>query len=280
MSKTLLIFICLLLSPAVFLFITLDAQVDSPEIKLVNFPGILRFRNLDFKLIKGPHYWLYYRSSASHARKSLIALEQFYNSEYNKYFKQDTVNKIKIVIFKNQGEYKYITKAPDNQQAHYDPKRSLVFSWYKPNPGYLFHESVHAWLAMNGHNSSSLWFNEGFASYYESPVKGTHDRWHFNRCNFRMRKLSGNWTSLSIFMRRIDLPDIHSKAQARLVFLYLAEQGLVKEFVHLYLENAFRQIDGITAMEEVTGKKLPQIEKELIRMKKKYIKTNKCLHTL
>lgn len=249
-----------------------------PE-KQVKKPGFViskkthKYKGLDFRLIKGPVYWLYFRGKTAQAQKNIAVLEQFYNREYHKFFDKKPKRKIRVVLFKNEQEYLKKTRSPDGQYAHYDPRTGLLLSWDQKNPGNLFHESIHKWLHANNHLDVSMWFNEGFASYFESPKFRPDGSWIYDRNNFRMTEIQNQWTPLHIFLKRIDLPHSHSKAQARLIFLYLADKGKLTTFVKAYLENAFVQKDGILALENTINLKLSQINTDLKVWRQKNLET-------
>ncbi|MCB1175278.1 MAG: hypothetical protein KDK39_17010 [Leptospiraceae bacterium] len=222
------------------------------------------YKGLSFKLLTGRHYALYCRCSQDEARTLLRQLDAFYEREYAQFFVNPVADKTRIVLFQDELEYRRSVNAPDGQWAHYDPALKISLSYYQKNPGALFHESVHRWLDANYHSGAALWFNEGFASYFESPMLKADGSWQYQKVNFRIQSLAQqDWRPLTDLMRRIDLRYPTDKAQARALFAYLADRGLLRDYVRQYLETCFGDPDGIAALELVLHAPLGQIDLDL-----------------
>ncbi|GEM_PF-6814363 len=184
-------------------------------------------------------------------------LALFYAQEYPKYFGTPPKRKPTIVILDTKSGYEKILGEKGEVYGHYLPALNKIYTYQQENlEGVLFHELAHYWLQENSMERRALWFEEGFASFFESPEFQPDASITFKIKNFRNEKTIANemdYIPLAKFLHTVDLRYEVSKTQARAIFTWLNDQGKLPAFVQLYLENASYDISGADALREVTG---------------------------
>lgn len=218
------------------------------------------FAGLRFSVLTSERHRLLFRGNPQTARARLHDLEGFYRDWYGVFFSESLQKKISITLYESSAVYRRQAKASGQQFGHFS--RGRIVSFLDDNPGSLFHESIHAWLNANWAGAARPWFEEGLASYFESPQQTTRG-WNFDAKNWRQAKLGENWTELRTFMRRVDLPEKHSKAQARMFFLWLAKEGLLADYVRVYLEYLDYDPSGMDALRGLTGRSIRSLDVEI-----------------
>jgi len=235
---------------------------------IVIFSCLIPFTSSAGKLklsqVESPHFTLFYRGDKKKAEEKISLLESFHTTQYSRFFNKELGDKITVILYKDKKEYTKVTGVKKEFFAHFESTDKKIYSNSQENIGAIFHECVHYWLNYNtGGDRVRLWFEEGFASFFESPEKKEDKSYEFGRPNWRQKSLQGKWTSLASFMQRVDLREEHDKAQARLFFLWLSKQGLLESYINKYIEFLDFDFSGIDALKEITGKNIEEINGEM-----------------
>jgi len=226
---------------------------------------------LRFATLESDHFRIYYRGSDPVARERLKELLRFETEVYGNLFSKAISRPIEVTLFANRGEYARTMKIPEGRFAHYDIDHQIIYTTIDAGSGPLFHETIHAWTRINNSGLLRLWFEEGLASLYESPIARTDGgslRFQFDRPNWRQRSMAKAWTPLAVFVNRADLPEPHSKGQARVIFIYLMRHGVLSAFVRAYFANLDFDFGGAKALSDATGKDLGALDRELMNFSK------------
>jgi hypothetical protein len=226
--------------------------------------------------ISGEMYYFFYFNKN---QKKLVLyvkgeLEKFFQSQYTRFFSKPFNRKIEIFLFENKMDYIHATGVEPGYLAHYDKKTGRIYSSLTGEKneilGALFHENIHLWLTVNIKGAVKLWFQEGFASFFETPLPIKNGHWKFANPNWRQASLREQWTELKTFMQTVDLPYEHSKAQARIIFLWLSEKGLLEKYFKKYMENLDYDNSGMDALKAVTGESMENLDRNLHEYSKKF----------
>jgi len=252
----------------IFLFLCLAFSISSETPLAKKKPNLVKLEGLEFKVQESENFVIHFRGPQKDAEFLQREIDKFYSVQYSKFFTTPLAVKISIILFKDKREYISKTKVPQDYLAHFEPKAKRILTFSNTQPGAIFHELIHAWLDFNSvSNTRQLWFEEGFASFFESPEKISEEEWRFDKPNWRMESAKGKWTNLKSFMQTIDLRENHSKGEARLIFLWLSKNQLLEQFVGKYHENLDFDTSGIDAIQEIVGKNIDEIDFEIQNFK-------------
>ena len=221
--------------------------------------SVLEFRfNQYHRTLQNGSYKFFYLHGKKRNKIKSNQIQLFHKTYYHLLFKQP-MPPVEIIIFPRKSSFLKHTNVPEGYQAFYLTGQKAVVTYDSGNIGVLQHEIVHHWIQSNIRGNLPLWFEEGLASLFESPIYSNGNIKYFHT-NERHEKLKGKkWTHLEKFMKTVDLPNDHDKAQARLIFLWLADQNLLYKFVQAYSDNVDFDPSGIESLEEVTGKKIAEL---------------------
>lgn len=233
----------------IFLFFNATLMAKNPLEKRFD----LYFRTLD-----GAPYRILYILHQDAVEKKQIEINAFHNVFYKKIF-WSSLPPADILIFSNQKQFLIKSKVPKGYQAYYLPDKQMIVTYDGQDTGVLLHEIVHHWIKSNIRGNIRLWFEEGLASLFESPVR-TKNGIDYFLPNNRHEKLKGKWIRLDQFMNTVDLARDQDKAQARLIFLWLAQNNLLEKYVRAYADNLDFDFSGVDALEEVTGKNIKELD--------------------
>jgi hypothetical protein len=193
-----------------------------------------------------------------------------------KYFvKQRPQFLLKVYLFKDVKSYesfcvKHLNEKPSTPFGFYRSDGHLLVMNIATGTGTLAHEIVHPFIESDFPGAPS-WFNEGFASLYEQSMESKGKM--MGLANWRLPGLqkainNKKCPTLSSFMA--DTTEKFyadesgmSYGLARYLCFYLQEQGKLEEFYKSYRDNFSKDITGRKILEQVTGQKLPDLEKSL-----------------
>jgi hypothetical protein len=191
------------------------------------------------------------------------------------YFARDPQETITIWLFKDAASYEAHARAlfgdePDTPYGYYSRDHAALIMNIATGGGTLVHELVHPFLAANFPDCPA-YFDEGLASLYEAADE--RDGQIVGLPNWRLPALAQavrdkHLTTIDKLMRLdsdafYNDPEGLHYAQARYLFYYLQEAGLLSRFYAL--AHAHRQQDptGLGALRAVLGKEsLGQFERE------------------
>jgi hypothetical protein len=193
-----------------------------------------------------------------------------------KYFvKQRPLFLLKVYLFKDAKSYerfcvKSLNEKPSTPFGFYRSDGHLLVMNIATGTGTLAHEIVHPFVESDFPGAPS-WFNEGFASLYEQSMESNGKM--IGLANWRLPGLqkaisNKKCPALSSFMADTsenfyaDESGV-SYGLARYLCFYLQEQGKLEEFYKSYRDNFSKDVTGRKMLEQVTGQKLPDLEKSL-----------------
>ena len=189
------------------------------------------------------------------------------------YFTKKPEKPIRVYLFKDRQSYEdYCTatyqKPPSTPFGFYmSSERKMVMN-IATGTGTLAHELVHPLLAEDFPEVPS-WFNEGFASLYEQSRQTGEGRME-GLVNWRLPSLQRALRSgTAVSLRKLTESSTKefygdntglNYATARYLCLYLQEQGKLVDFYREFKKSSKDDATGATALETVTGQKLPKLE--------------------
>ncbi|MBE7412829.1 MAG: hypothetical protein L6Q54_01570 [Leptospiraceae bacterium] len=222
---------------------------------------------LVFETYSKENFTIHHRGKKKAIESLTSELLIFQNQVLPTYF-SNLPPKIVIYLYRNTTEYNSKKNTQHETYAHFEPKSKELFSFVDSGTGPIFHELVHLYLSLQSiSNNRILWFEEGFSSFFESPKKDNFGNYIFDEPNWRMESIKGKWTDLSTFIKTIDLRENHSKAQARILFLWLFKKNILPQFIKTYHENLDFDNSGAEALQEVTGTQIDEINIEMKKFK-------------
>jgi len=160
----------------------------------------------------------------------------------------------------------------------YKISKNVIVIRYVSWKGSIVHEITHAFLHHDFPEIPS-WFNEGIAALHE---KSTHKNgelvgdFSWRILSLRRAFRENSYTGLKTLMKTND-EALYGKrspfyyAQARFLFMYLQEKGLLYEYYSNFRDDFEKDENGITQLENVSGKKISDLNDEL----KSYIQSFK-----
>jgi hypothetical protein len=160
----------------------------------------------------------------------------------------------------------------------YKISKNAIVIRYVSWKGSIAHEITHVFIQHDFPGIPS-WFNEGLASLHEkSTYKNGELVGDFSWRILSLRRAfrESSYTGLKTLMQTND-KELYGKkspfyyAQARFLFMYLQEKGLLYEYYLSFRDSFERDETGIKQLENVSGKKLSELDEEL----KEYIQSFK-----
>lgn len=181
------------------------------------------------------------------------------------FFTREPSAPVDVWLFKNNESYrkntwKVFNRTPSTPYGFTIPeKRTLVVN-ISTGTGTLVHELVHPLLRAD-FPGVPTWFNEGFASLYEqSSERDGHIR---GEPNWRLPGLQRDWRAGKVpsflELTRLKESEFYGRneaqfyAQARFLFFYLQEQGLLVRFYREFVANAQADPTGYATLQRVLG---------------------------
>jgi len=191
---------------------------------------------------------------------------------YEAYFTRRPRRPIRIYCFRDHASYEFYVRdfygrAPTTPYGFYMASERKMVLNLATGTGTLAHEIVHP-LIGEDFPGVPAWFNEGFASLFESTKPDANGRL-VGRSNWRLRDLkrARDEVPLKTLMGTTteefygDDRGVHY-AMARYFCLYLQRQGLLDRFYREFRATVSDDPTGVGALERVTRKPLADFEKE------------------
>jgi hypothetical protein len=161
--------------------------------------------------------------------------------------------------------------------GYYKISKNIIAIRYISWKGSLSHETTHALIQADFPEMSS-WFNEGLASLHENARYNDGNLqaiFSWRILALRRAFKENSYTDLRSLMETDD-EELYSNrssfyyAQARYLFMYIQEMGLLSRYYKEY-KNTFNEDEtGITQLERLTGKPLDEIDTELVEFIKNF----------
>ncbi len=183
-----------------------------------------------------------------------------------------------VFLFEDYDSYKKFSTNTFNMDEQdlspygfYKISKNVIVIRYVSWKGSPSHEVTHAML-QNDFPDIPSWFNEGLASLHEkSTYKNGVLEGDFSWRILSIRRAfnENTYTDLETLMNTND-DELYSKkssfyyAQARYLLMYLQQKGLLKDYYINFRDTYKKDNTGITQLEKITGKKLDEIDKELL----------------
>lgn len=247
---------------------------------------------LNFKYSTTNYYNVAYLCGSDQIKNSLYVIDVFVKDVYPLYFHEKIKKKPLLVLFKDKQQYYKATKFDAYGVYFPDSSTSFpgtLFTYCNSGPGTIWHELMHSFLDINSNETMPDWFGEGLASFYEMGAIA-NDKFIEGYTNWRLPELQEvirekKFKPLKIFLQEEDFKDEFGYSEARFFFCYLWTIDKMQSFVKSYVYELSPKYRGrelhektIARLEELTGKKIDQIEAELKKLAlstKKYEKLTK-----
>lgn len=182
------------------------------------------------------------------------------------YFPRDPDQIINIWLFKDHHSYTnhawtLFHDVPTTKFGYYSPAKKALVMDISTGGGTLIHEMVHAFMPAN-FKECPAWFNEGFASLFEAASE--RDGKIVGLVNWRFKGLEraikqGKTISFKELTSKTGddfyMADTYTShyAQARYLFYYLQEHGLLRKYYHEFVKNAKSDPTGYATLQRVLG---------------------------
>ena len=183
------------------------------------------------------------------------------------YFTKDPIHILDIWLFKDKNSYEKHAlqlwgSKPTTPYGYYSSANRALVMNIATGGGTLVHEIVHPFIEANFPNCPS-WFNEGLGSLYEQ----SHERkgqiigltnWRLAGLKrvIRNRKLPSFKELTSMSNRAFyTSPRGDNYAQARYLLYYLQENGLLRKYYRLFLDNRKTDLTGYRTLQAVLDEK-------------------------
>jgi len=183
-----------------------------------------------------------------------------------------------IFLFEDYDSYKNFSINTFNMDekdlspyGFYKISKNVIVIRYVSWKGSLSHEITHA-LIQNDFPDIPSWFNEGLAALHEKSTykNGTLvGDFSWRILSIRRAFNENTYTGLEELMTTND-DELYGKktsfyyAQSRYLLMMLQQKGLLKDYYIYFRDNFETDKTGIKQLEKITGKKLPETDKELV----------------
>jgi hypothetical protein len=179
------------------------------------------------------------------------------------YFARGPDHVIDVWLFKDKDSYERNAKrlfgrAPGTPYGYYSPSDKALVMNIATGGGTLVHEIVHPFVAAN-FPECPAWLNEGLGSLYEQSAE--KDGRIVGLTNWRLPGLQRAIRAKSVSMFReltktsddefYDDDRGDHYAQARYLCYYLQEKGLLKKFVHAFMDNREKDPTGYETLKKI-----------------------------
>lgn len=187
--------------------------------------------------------------------------------------KKDLNKDLRIVIFDKKSTYNNKFSV-SGLFGHYHAAGKTIYTYRSSGAGTIYHELTHHYNRKVYGESIPLWFDEGFAGYFEKTVGGG-----FGYTNWRLPILKkglkkGRYIELGKMLEGVESDDKFFLAQARHFFVYLDHLGVLEDFVRgVKKANDFSCKDLV---EELTGRTMTELDADF-RSKIKQWDKNVCV---
>lgn len=252
------------------------------QAELLNFKETLKTDlKLDFKIKSYNKYFnIAYRCTEAQVQALEYVSSIFFRDTYAKYFLYEPQNPFQIVYFATKAEFQQYTKS--DAYGFYRPSEKTLYTYTGSGEGTLWHELMHAFMYTNITHDTQQWFTEGFASFYEMAAI-QNNKFVEGYTNWRLpllQKMLKNKDNLPLraFLEQEDMSEDNAYAKARFLFCYLWIYDKIIPFSKSYLYELSAKYKGkelaqksIEKMEELVGKKFPEIEAEYNKMAFEYV---------
>src|SRR5687768_9905777 len=192
------------------------------------------------------------------------------------FFDKDPEEILDIWLFKDAASYNKHTReifndTPGTPYGYFSHKHKALIMNIATGGGTLVHEIVHPFMHANFPDCPP-WFNEGLGSLYEQC--GDRNGHIMGSTNWRLAGLqraikAGNVPSFKALMSMTNAEFYNEDrgtnyAQARYLFYYLQERGLLIDFYKQFVANQKEDPSGLKTLKKVLG------EEDLEEFKKKW----------
>ncbi len=137
---------------------------------------------------------------------------------------------LRIVFLESRDAYRESFGVP-GMVAHYNRAGKTIHTYQMSGAHTLYHELGHHFIRVILGDDVPLWFNEGLASYFERSIDG-----RFGCTNWRLPFLkqalgNGRYIPLPALLAGTWSADQYFLAEARHLFVYLAQLGVFERFL-------------------------------------------------
>ncbi|MCP4138137.1 MAG: hypothetical protein GY754_44655 [bacterium] len=242
---------------------------------------------LTFKTRNTKYFNIAYRCSNQGMNHRQNYLTRFFEQVYPRYFRYEPKHPFRVVYFKSKITFRQHTGSP--AYGYFNSGSHTLTTYYTySGHGTLWHEMIHAFVDENIDGNTQQWFSEGFASFYEmaflykNKVVEGYTNWRMPILQRAIRE--GRFVPLKEFMLPQFMSIDFGYAEGRFLFCYLWVHGKMKPFVNSYLYELCPKYSGvklgrksIEKIEELMGKNIDQINKEVLAMAKRVGKNQKLV---
>lgn len=242
---------------------------------------------INFKVVYSKYFLVAGDCTLSELTGIKDSLIMFFNSTYPMYFANEPQTPFKVVYFQSKKTFTHFTG--NDSYGEYHPNIKTLITYIGSGYGTLWHEMIHAFVDINSTGDLPQWFSEGFASFYEMGMQrgGRHIEGFANwRLPILQEAISrGEYIPLAQFLNADEFPDRSlGYAEGRYLFCYLWRKNLMVSFVRVYLNDIAPRYTGakrnemtIKKLEELTGKKISDIDHEYVAMARSLSKNEKLI---